>query len=101
VKLGITVTSVHMMTPDLAIEDGTTDMILTDGGSPIGEGIWTKDGNQWFVKTTATLRDGKRVAATTIMTQIDGDTLNWQSKDGTMDGTLLPEMQEGKMKRLK
>jgi hypothetical protein len=28
-----------------------------------GEGIWTKDGNQWIIKTTSTLRDGKQVSA--------------------------------------
>jgi uncharacterized protein (TIGR02246 family) len=34
VTLGITMTSIRVMTPDLAIEDGTTDVRPVDGGPP-------------------------------------------------------------------
>ena len=66
-----------------------------------GEGIWTKEGDRWIIKTTTTLRDGRRVGATSLMGPIDEDTLAWQAKDRTVDGITSPETQEGRMKRLK
>ncbi len=65
-----------------------------------GEGIWTKDGNQWMIKTTFTLRDGKQVSATNIITPVDEETLTWQSQDLTVGGTALPGPKQGTLKRL-
>jgi uncharacterized protein (TIGR02246 family) len=66
-----------------------------------GEGSWTKEGNRWIIKTTTTLRDRRRVRATSIMGPVDEDTPAWQAKDRTVDGISFPETQEGRMKRLK
>src|SRR5262245_38999963 len=71
----------------------------SDGG--FGEGSWTKDGDKLIIKTNTVLRDGKKVAATNIVTKIDADTITWQSKDRTLDGKPLPDIKEVKMKRVK
>jgi uncharacterized protein (TIGR02246 family) len=66
-----------------------------------GEGFWTKDGNKWIIKTTAVTRDGKKMAATDVITMIDADNVTWQAKDRTLDGKALPDIKEVKMKRVK
>jgi uncharacterized protein (TIGR02246 family) len=70
-----------------------------DGG--FGEAVWTKDGNKWVVKTTATLRDGKRASSTNTITKVDADTVTWQSTDRTLDGKAVPDIKEVRMKRVK
>jgi uncharacterized protein (TIGR02246 family) len=71
----------------------------TQGG--FGEGHWKKDGNKWIIKSTAVGRDGKKVAATNIVTRIDADTIGWQSKDRSVDGKEVPDIKEVKLKRVK
>jgi uncharacterized protein (TIGR02246 family) len=72
----------------------------TDGG--FGEGKWSKEGgNKWVIKTKAVLADGKRVVSTNILTRIDADTLGWQSRERTVDGNVLPDTKEIRMKRVK
>jgi uncharacterized protein (TIGR02246 family) len=66
-----------------------------------GEGLWARDGNKWTVKATATLPDGKKMMATNIITQLDADTMSWQSRDRTMDGKSMPDVKEIKLKRVK
>ena len=70
-----------------------------DGG--IGRGAWTQEDNKWIIKTTNTLRDGKKLAATNIVTRIDADTITWQSVNRTVDGNALPDTPIIRMKRVK
>jgi uncharacterized protein (TIGR02246 family) len=71
----------------------------TNGG--FGEGTWTQDGDKWVSKSTGVLRDGKKLAATNILTRIDAETMSWQAKDRTEDGKALPDIKPIKMKRVK
>ena len=66
-----------------------------------GEGSWSRDGKVWTVKTTMTLRDGKKASATHIITPIDADTFTFESKDRTLDGKELPPLKPIRMKRQK
>jgi uncharacterized protein (TIGR02246 family) len=66
-----------------------------------GEGTWARDGDKWVIKTSSTLRDGKRVLATNVVTRLDANTLNWQSVNRTVDGKALPDTKAVRMKRLK
>jgi uncharacterized protein (TIGR02246 family) len=70
-----------------------------DGG--IGRGAWTHQDNKWTIKSTNTLRDGKKLAATNIVTRIDADMITWQSVNRTLDGNALPDTPEIRMKRVK
>jgi hypothetical protein len=71
----------------------------TSGG--FGEGSWTKDGNTWTIKTTATLPDGTKASATNVITHIDPDTITLSSKDRRRDGKEVPDGKEVRMKRRK
>jgi uncharacterized protein (TIGR02246 family) len=66
----------------------------------IGENTWSTDGDQWTIKTNATLPNGKKLVATNIITRNDPDEITWQSKDRTLDGKALPDVTEIKMKRV-
>jgi uncharacterized protein (TIGR02246 family) len=70
-----------------------------DGG--FGEATWTRDGDRWVIKSVLVLPDGKKVAATNIVTHVDADAITWQSKDRTVDGKPVPDIKEIKMKRAK
>ena len=71
---------------------------VADGS--IGENTWSNEGDQWFIKTNVILPDGKKLAATNIITRNGPDAITWQSKDRTLDGKALPDVQEIKMKRV-
>jgi uncharacterized protein (TIGR02246 family) len=68
-----------------------------DGG--FGEGVWTKDGDNWIVKTSSVVADGSKVTATNVVSPINVDTISVQSKDQTVDGKAIPDTTETKMKR--
>jgi uncharacterized protein (TIGR02246 family) len=71
---------------------------VTDGS--VGQSTWSNDGNQWMIKTSAILSNGKKLTATNIVTREDPDTITWQSKDRTLDGTALPDVDKVRMKRV-
>jgi uncharacterized protein (TIGR02246 family) len=71
---------------------------VADGS--IGENTWSSEGDQWIIKTNATLPDGKKLAATNIIARNGPDAITWQSKDRTLDGKALPDVNEIKMKRV-
>jgi uncharacterized protein (TIGR02246 family) len=70
-------------------------------GGGFGEATWTRDGDRWLIKTTAILRDGKKLEASNIVTRVDADHLTWQSTRRTLDGQALPDLPEIKMKRVR
>jgi uncharacterized protein (TIGR02246 family) len=72
-----------------------------DAHGGFGEGTWTRDGNKWMIKNHSVFQDGKKMAATNIVTVIDDNTITWQSRDRTLDGQAVPDIKEIKMKRVK
>jgi uncharacterized protein (TIGR02246 family) len=72
-----------------------------DSMGGFGEGSWTQDGNKFVIKSNAVLQDGRKMAATNIVTRVDADTISWQGKERTLDGKSMPDMKEVKMKRVK
>jgi uncharacterized protein (TIGR02246 family) len=66
-----------------------------------GEAVWARDGNKWLIKGQSTLRDGKKLIATNVVTRLGEDALTWQSINRTMDGKALPDLPAVRMKRLK
>jgi len=71
---------------------------VTDGS--FGENLWSNEGGQWIIKTNATLPNGKKLTATNIITREGPDTITWQSKDRTLDGKALPDVEKITMKRV-
>jgi uncharacterized protein (TIGR02246 family) len=70
------------------------------GDGAIGENVWSNEGDQWIIKTNVILPNGKKLAATNVVTRNGPDTITWQSKDRTLDGKALPDVKEIKMKRV-
>lgn len=64
----------------------------SDGG--FAQGQWTKQDDRWIVQTTATLPDGRRGSATSIIRMIDEDRFGWQRINRVVDGQLLPNVDE-------
>ena len=64
----------------------------SEGG--FGEGIWTREGNQWIVKKTGVTRDGKVASATNIITQVSKDRMTWQQRDRIVGGEKTPDIAE-------
>lgn len=71
---------------------------VADGA--IGENTWSNEGDRWIIKTNAILPNGKKLAATNIITRNGPDAIAWQSKDRTLDGKALSDVAEMKMKRV-
>jgi uncharacterized protein (TIGR02246 family) len=69
-------------------------------GGGFGEGTWKRDGNKWIIKSSAVLKDGKKMTATHVLTRIDAETMTWLSKDHTVDGKMSPVGIEIKLKRV-
>jgi uncharacterized protein (TIGR02246 family) len=72
-----------------------------DASGGFGEGTWAQDGKKWVVKTTSVLQDGKKAAATYVLTPVDADTLTLQAKDRSEDGKPVPDSKEIRLKRVK
>ena len=72
---------------------------LFDSTGGFGEGSWNPEGNKWSLKTASILQDGKKAAATYVLTRGEGDTLTLQAKDRSLDGKAIPDGKEVKMKR--
>jgi uncharacterized protein (TIGR02246 family) len=64
----------------------------SEGG--FAEGVYTRDGNQWIVKTTGVTHDGKAASATNITTRIGKDRMTWQSRDRIVGGEAVADIEE-------
>ncbi len=64
----------------------------SDGG--FDQGRWTKKGNHWYVTTTGTLPDGGKASSVNIITPVDENHFKWKSVNRTVDGELLPNIDE-------
>jgi len=71
---------------------------LSNGG--FAEAVWTKDGTTWKSTITATMRDGKKMTATNVLTKTDADHFSVQFLDRKLDGQPLPDEKAVKMKRV-
>ena len=71
---------------------------LFNGG--FAEAVWAKDANTWKIALTATMRDGKTMTATNVLTKIDADHFSVQFIDRKLDGQPLPDEQAVAMKRV-
>jgi uncharacterized protein (TIGR02246 family) len=67
----------------------------SDGG--FGQGTWTKKDNRWYVQQSGVLADGGKSSAVNIITKLDDNTCTLQSINRTLDGDLLPNIDEVKI----
>jgi uncharacterized protein (TIGR02246 family) len=59
----------------------------SDGG--FAEATWTFKKDRWFINNQGVLADGRKAAATNVMTPMDADSFTWQTTERTAGGELL------------
>jgi uncharacterized protein (TIGR02246 family) len=64
----------------------------SDGG--FAEARWSNNGNQWYVIKKGTTADGKAVAAVNVMTHLDDNTFTLKSVQRSLNGQVLPDLEE-------
>jgi uncharacterized protein (TIGR02246 family) len=69
----------------------------SEGGN--GEGLWARLGNQWVVKATAVLQDGRTATATHIITPQDASTCRWRTSERTVGSEVIPVVDDFVMVR--
>lgn len=69
----------------------------SEGGH--GEGLWARMGDQWIVKATAILQDGRSATATHLITPENPSTCHWRTTDRTIGSEVIPAVQEFVMVR--
>lgn len=69
----------------------------SEGGH--GEGLWARLGNQWVIKATAVLQDGRTATATHVLTPEDPSTCRWRTTDRTIGGHVIAVADEFVMVR--
>ncbi len=60
--------------------------LMFDSRGGFTEGVWTREGDTWAVRTTGTLPDGRRASATKLYSRVDDNTLVWESIDDEVEG---------------
>lgn len=64
----------------------------SEGG--YGDGLWTRDGNRWIIKSTGVLPDGRLASATQILTHVGPQTARWASVERTVGGQVVPNLHD-------
>jgi uncharacterized protein (TIGR02246 family) len=69
----------------------------SEGG--YGDGLWTRQGNQWVIKATGVLTDGRTASATHTLTLIGPNSARWSSTERTLGDQTITEPSEYTMVR--
>lgn len=56
------------------------------------EAVWSREGNQWIVKSTGVTNDGKPASATSYLTRLHKHRLTWESRDRVVGGEKMPDV---------
>ena len=65
-----------------------------------GEGVWTRSGSEWVVRSTQTLADGRAATATQVIAQLDDDTTTVHTIAKEIDGVPEPASEPVTMARV-
>ncbi len=69
----------------------------SEGG--YGDGLWTRHGNQWVIKSTGVLTDGRIASATQTLTPVGTNSARWSSTQRTIGDQSIAEPAEYVMVR--
>jgi uncharacterized protein (TIGR02246 family) len=69
----------------------------SEGGH--GSGLWSRNGDEWVIKSTGILPDGRTATATHILTRINGQSARWSSVERTVGDQVVPDHAEYVMVR--
>lgn len=67
----------------------------SDGG--FGQATWKKNGKRWYIQQSGVLPDGRKSSVVNIITRLDDTSCTLQSVNRTVDGELLPNIDEVKI----
>lgn len=65
-----------------------------DSDGSFGQGHWKKKGDRWYTHQSGVLADGRKTSSVNVLTRIDDNTATVQAIDRTVDGELLPNIDE-------
>jgi uncharacterized protein (TIGR02246 family) len=65
-----------------------------DSNGGYSDGKWKRKGDRWIVQQAGTLPDGGKTTSTNIFKHIDNNSYTWQAIDRTVDGEVLPNVDE-------
>jgi uncharacterized protein (TIGR02246 family) len=69
----------------------------SEGG--FGEGVWSREGNRWIVRTNGVLPDGRRASAVHVYRKADDERYGWRSIARKVDNNFLPNIDEAFLTR--
>ena len=69
----------------------------SEGGH--GTGLWSRSGNQWVIKSTGVLPDGRIATATHSLTRVGPQSARWTSIERTVGDRVVPDQAEYLMVR--
>jgi uncharacterized protein (TIGR02246 family) len=61
-----------------------------DSNGGFGEGIWSKQGESWHVKSAIVLTTGEKASSINVLTPVNDNSFTWQSTGREVGGELLP-----------
>ena len=64
----------------------------SEGG--FGKGTWTRDGDEWIVKSTGVHARRKKLSATHIITRVSKDRMTRETKERIVGGEMTPDVPE-------
>jgi uncharacterized protein (TIGR02246 family) len=57
------------------------------------QALWSRNGDQWVMKTTGVMADGQIRSSTTILTRLSKDHAMYQSRDRVVGGEVQPDLE--------
>jgi uncharacterized protein (TIGR02246 family) len=70
-----------------------------DSAGGYGDALWTRNGNQWVIKSTGVLPDGRIATATNVLTRTGPNAARWASTERTVGGHVGADHHESVMVR--
>ncbi len=72
-----------------------------DSDGSFGEGTWSKNGDEWMVRMSHTLADGRVASGTQVISRIDNDSVTVQSIGSEVEGEPTPTAEPVKVIRVR
>ena len=69
----------------------------SEGG--YSDALWTRKGNEWLIRSTGVLPDGRSASSTHLLTSTGPNSMRWSSTDRTLGDQSIPEPAEYVMVR--
>jgi uncharacterized protein (TIGR02246 family) len=65
-----------------------------DSQGGFGEGLWTRNGDQWIIKMTGETNEGLAASSTNIINRVSKDRTTWQSRDRVVGEEWMKDIEE-------